>query len=304
MNDKLKNGNKVMKSRKLKSLKDCCKYKAKGKMYYTAKRENEYENQRLFDEEYFEMYKQVKIDQIKTDSTAVPIPFTLEDDRQISEIMSIFTEVFGKKFDVIMMDPPWKVGARSRGIDVIYKTLNNVEIANNLKLHELQTEGFCFVWVINQSEDFAMQWLTKCHYQIIDRIDWIKIRSNSTVFKSNGNCLQHSKEAVLVGFKTKEMHEAGVEECGGKYTFMDNKHSKLVNSAKALQTFCCGHELIDRYFELNNISTILGVKRMMSQKPMELYELIERLIPSGLYLEMFGRRNNMREGWVTMGNQI
>ena len=44
--------------------------------------------------------------------------------------------------------------------------------------------------------------------------------------------------------------------------------------------------------------------RIHSQKPDKVYEIVEGLCPNGPYLELFGRRHNMRPGWVTVGNQI
>ena len=32
--------------------------------------------------------------------------------------------------------------------------------------------------------------------------------------------------------------------------------------------------------------------------------MIERLVPGGSYLEIFGRRNNLRDYWVTVGNEL
>ena len=49
---------------------------------------------------------------------------------------------------------------------------------------------------------------------------------------------------------------------------------------------------------------IFAQRRGQSQKPAELYTMIEKMFPQGYYLEIFGRRNNIREGWVTMGNEI
>jgi mRNA (2'-O-methyladenosine-N6-)-methyltransferase len=49
---------------------------------------------------------------------------------------------------------------------------------------------------------------------------------------------------------------------------------------------------------------IFTPRRGQSQKPTELYELIEALVPGGSYLEIFGRRNNLRDGWVTIGNEL
>ncbi len=51
-----------------------------------------------------------------------------------------------------------------------------------------------------------------------------------------------------------------------------------------------------------------------SQKPLDIYEMIERLVPNGCncrcgiivgyYLEVFGRRNNLRDNWITIGNEL
>lgn len=55
---------------------------------------------------------------------------------------------------------------------------------------------------------------------------------------------------------------------------------------------------------------IFSERRGQSQKPNEIYELIEELVPRGIsislgyYLEIFGRRNNLRDGWVTIGNEL
>lgn len=43
--------------------------------------------------------------------------------------------------------------------------------------------------------------------------------------------------------------------------------------------------------------------RETSRKPDEVYGVIERLAPHGRKLEMFGRKHNIRPGWLTLGNQ-
>jgi mRNA (2'-O-methyladenosine-N6-)-methyltransferase len=57
---------------------------------------------------------------------------------------------------------------------------------------------------------------------------------------------------------------------------------------------------------INNIcfDIIFSIRRGQSQKPQEMYEIIEKIIPNGYYLEIFGRRNNLRNFWVTIGNEI
>jgi mRNA (2'-O-methyladenosine-N6-)-methyltransferase len=49
---------------------------------------------------------------------------------------------------------------------------------------------------------------------------------------------------------------------------------------------------------------IFSQRRGQSQKPEEIYTMIEDVMPNGNYLEIFGRRNNLHNGWVTIGNEI
>lgn len=55
-----------------------------------------------------------------------------------------------------------------------------------------------------------------------------------------------------------------------------------------------------------NIETdvIFSQRRGQSQKPEEIYDIAEALVPNGYYLEIFGRRNNLHDGWVTIGNEL
>jgi len=49
---------------------------------------------------------------------------------------------------------------------------------------------------------------------------------------------------------------------------------------------------------------IIAPRRSQSEKPPELYELIERLVPDGKYLEIFARRHNLRNHWVSIGLEL
>jgi N6-adenosine-specific RNA methylase IME4 len=49
-------------------------------------------------------------------------------------------------------------------------------------------------------------------------------------------------------------------------------------------------------------SIINGENKIHSKKPIEVYDLIEKMYPSEKYLELFAR--NKREGWTSWGNQI
>lgn len=49
---------------------------------------------------------------------------------------------------------------------------------------------------------------------------------------------------------------------------------------------------------------MFGNVRGKSQKPEEIYELIEKMMPGSKKIELFARNNNLREGWLSLGNQL
>jgi mRNA m6A methyltransferase catalytic subunit len=87
---------------------------------------------------------------------------------------------------------------------------------------------------------------------------------NRRLAKGHGYYLQHAKETCLVGMK--------------------------------------GNPKYNENVSLSDV--IFSHRRGQSQKPEEIYEIIEQLVPNGRYLEIFGRKNNLRNYWVTIGNEI
>lgn len=135
--------------------------------------------------------------------------------------------------------------------------------------------------------------------RLVDEIVWVKMTVNKRLAKSHGYYLQHAKEICLVAKRgnTPAMH-------------------KSIGS-----------------------DVICSERRGQSQKPEEIYHLIEQLFPggklkqetcfmpkerrvsallvlqmrgnaaqnlflAGTYLEIFGRKNNLRNYWVTVGNEV
>lgn len=49
---------------------------------------------------------------------------------------------------------------------------------------------------------------------------------------------------------------------------------------------------------------MFGNVRGKSQKPEEIYEIIEKMMPGAKKVELFARNNNLREGWLSLGNQL
>lgn len=51
---------------------------------------------------------------------------------------------------------------------------------------------------------------------------------------------------------------------------------------------------------------VVAEVRETSRKPEEIYSIIERIAPGRNHrrLELFGRKHNVRSGWLTLGNQL
>lgn len=53
------------------------------------------------------------------------------------------------------------------------------------------------------------------------------------------------------------------------------------------------------------MDVIVSQTRETNRKPDDLYEILERLCGKhSSNLELFGRKNNLREGWVTLGDEM
>ncbi|KAJ2754042.1 hypothetical protein IWQ56_006548, partial [Coemansia nantahalensis] len=170
------------------------------------------------------------------------------------------------QFDVILMDPPWQLASQAptRGVAIAYQQLPDVCI-ESLPIHLLQTSGFIFIWVINNKYTRAFQLMKQWGYTYVDDIAWVKQTVNRRMAKGHGYYLQHAKETCLVG----------------------KKGADPPNLRRSVAS-----------------DVIFSERRGQSQKPEEMYEIIEQLVPGGNYLEIFGRKNNLRDYWVTIGNEL
>jgi len=170
------------------------------------------------------------------------------------------------QFDVILMDPPWQLASSNptRGVAIGYSQLSDVDI-EGMDIPQIQKEnGLIFIWVINAKYKSTLDLMKKWGYSMVDTIDWVKITVNRRLAKGHGFYLQHAKESCVVGKK------------GNPKWNSDIKLSDVIYSRR----------------------------RGQSQKPEELYELIEQGIPNGKFIEIFGRKNNLRNFWVTIGNEV
>ena len=122
------------------------------------------------------------------------------------------------------------------------------------------------MWVINAKYQWTLNQFKAWGYTFVDEIVWVKVTNSRRLAKSHGFYLQHAKEVCLVAKK-------GTDD--------------PPNLRKGV-----GSDII------------FAGRRGQSQKPTEIYELIEELVPNGKYLEIFARKNNLRDYWVSVGNEV
>mmetsp|Transcript_34808 Transcript_34808/g.53459 ORF Transcript_34808/g.53459 Transcript_34808/m.53459 type:complete len:155 (-) Transcript_34808:468-932(-) len=144
-----------------------------------------------------------------------------------------------------------------------YSTMSNHEIMN-IPVEDLSRKGFCFLWILNSQMDVGYECMHKWGYQVVDQITWIKTK-NGKVHISHGFYLLHSSEVCLVGYKC----PTGMNVCF---------NSKISNNL------------------------LVADIRKKSQKPDQIYTLIELMLPTANKVELFARNNNLRQGWLSLGN--
>jgi len=182
-------------------------------------------------------------------------------------------QLTGRLFDVIMTDPPWMLASANptRGVALGYSQLSD-DIISTLPIDILQDNGLLFIWVINAKYRLALQLMQKWGYTMIGDVAWVKQTVNRRIANGHGYYLQHAKESCLIGLKGEFDKIRGIQK------------------AKKAKGLCS--------------DVIWSERRGQSQKPEEIYQYIEHLVPQGYYLEIFARRNNLRNGWFSIGNEL
>eukprot|EP01086_Lenisia_limosa_P004416 TRINITY_DN1970_c0_g1_i1.p1 TRINITY_DN1970_c0_g1~~TRINITY_DN1970_c0_g1_i1.p1 ORF type:complete len:333 (+),score=37.95 TRINITY_DN1970_c0_g1_i1:80-1078(+) len=147
------------------------------------------------------------------------------------------------KFDAIMTDPPWVLATErsTRGVHLSYNQLNDDDIANVPFYDLLNDDGLLFIWVVNNRYTAALDLIEQWGLQYIDQINWIKTTSTRKQAKGHGFYFQHAKETCFVASK---------------------------GNPKVAENHGCA-------------DTFFAERRGQSQKPEEVYRLIEKLFPTG-----------------------
>eukprot|EP00924_Labyrinthula_sp_SR-Ha-C_P012701 snap_masked-scaffold_67-processed-gene-0.57-mRNA-1 protein AED:0.72 eAED:0.73 QI:0/0/0/0.5/1/1/2/0/123 len=113
----------------------------------------------------------------------------------------------------------------------------------------------------------VMKWMAKNGIKFLSRLIWVKANENGRILSTLGNATGACTEEVLNGLRGQ---------------FPD-----------ALEKRFIGKEVF------------YGVRRGSSEKPIELYQIIENVFDNNaVKWELFGRNNHLRRGWLTIGNQV
>ncbi len=170
----------------------------------------------------------------------------------------------GRLFDVIMMDPPWQLSSSQPTRGVAIA----YDTLNDNIITDLPIE-------ILQNDGFIFIWTINA-----------KFKTSLDLMKKWG--YTYHDEIVWV----KQTVNGKIAKGHGYYL----QHTKET---------CLIGKKGNPFYERNVVCDVIFSKRRgQSQKPEEIYKYIETLIPNGFYLEIFGRRNNLRENWVTLGNEL
>ena len=147
-------------------------------------------------------------------------------------------------------------------VTIKYESLNDETIAS-IPLHHIQKAGFLFLWVINSKYRVALSMLRNWGYtywpvgrlrrRLVGDITWVKMTVRGFLGYGNGHYLQHSKETCLVGKK-------------GDCPYVDPSQIGRLNDV------------------------IFAKRKGQSQKPNEIYPLIESLVPGGVWFGWAVRR--------------
>jgi len=149
-------------------------------------------------------------------------------------------------------------------MELPYGTMTDDEM-RNLKLQNVQTDGMIFLWVTGRASELARECLNLWGYKRVEEIIWVKTNQLQRIIRTG---------------RTGHWINHSKEHC-------------LVGIK--------GNPVMNRNLDCD---VIVSEVRETSRKPDEVYNLIERMFPNTLKVELFGRPHNVHTNWITLGNQL
>ncbi|CAM8946243.1 unnamed protein product [Rhodiola kirilowii] len=213
-----------------------------------------------------------KKDEIVSNSSAPPMYYKCDLREHV-----LSPEFFGTKFDVILIDPPWEEYVhRAPGVadNMEYWTLEEIM---NLKIEAIaDTPSFIFLWVGDGvGLEQGRQCLKKWGFRRCEDICWVKTNKNNAtpgMRHDSRTLFQRSKEHCLMGIKG---------------TVRRSTDGHIIHA---------------------NIDTDVIIAEEppygSTEKPEDMYRIIEHFCLGRRRLELFGEDHNIRAGWLTLGNGL
>lgn len=149
-------------------------------------------------------------------------------------------------------------------MDLPYGTMTDAEM-KALRLDQVQDEGCLFLWVTGRAMELGRECMKLWGYRQVEEIVWVKTNQLHRIIRTG---------------RTGHWLNHSKEHC-----LVGTKGTPKLN---------------------RNLDTdiIVAEVRETSRKPDEIYRIIERLCPGPYKLELFGRPHNVRDNWITLGNQL
>ncbi|KAF8065623.1 mettl14 [Scenedesmus sp. PABB004] len=250
----------------------CQHYVDTGQRPQNFLRDSELED-RYADYPHLQRLAALKDKQVRAHTTP---PYALRADLRKLQLSK---EVFGTKFDVVLIDPPWEEYARrAPGLvaDPEVWTWQEIQALNVGAIADVPSA--VFLWCGSaEGLDAGRHCLRRWGFRRVEDICWVKTNKDAkarTYLNSQepGSMLVHTKEHCLVGLRG-----AVKREVDGHILHANCDVDVIVSEEPPLGS---------------------------TEKPDELYGIIERFVNGRRRLELFGEDHNVREGWVTVGRGI
>ncbi|ORY35436.1 mRNA methyltransferase [Naematelia encephala] len=192
------------------------------------------------------------------------------------DLRSFDYSVLGQ-FQVIVADPPWDIH-----MSLPYGTMTDDEM-RRLPLAALQPDwALLCLWVTGRAMELGRELFSVWGYRRVDELVWVKVNQLGRLIRTGrtGHWLNHTCEHLLIALKLPA-------------SWPRDKPIPY-DEIPALRSLGRGVDT----------DVVVAEVRETSRKPDEVYGVIERLVPRGRKLELFGRKHNARPGWLTLGNQL
>ena len=187
-----------------------------------------------------------------------------------------------KAYKVLVADPPWpftdKLPGGGRGAAKHYKLLKIPDIvrflATDVEEKVSEKGAILFLWIVPAMSTEALDVVRGWGFTPKSELIWVKTSTES----AQAEYLAGRMPTLSFGM--------------GRYVRMSHERCIIATRGKAL------HLVGDH----STRSVFFAPVGKHSAKPDAFYNLVEKLVPGGPYLELFARRK--REGWTTLGDEV